>query len=160
MNMTFKEKSTWLSLFVTLLIFGNYAISVFRMDSSLLNPEEMIDLAMDNLSSAVLYIIIIEIIFQSLIAAASRNKMEIDGDERDNIISLTSNNSGYLVLSIGVVMTIGQLILPHAFGIGMFVEERTSTIPLFEMHMLLFSLIISEIVRFSHQIYLYRKDAF
>lgn len=159
MNMTFKEKSTWLSLFVTLLIFGNYAISVFTMDPSMLNPEEMIELAMDNLSSAVLYMIIIEIIFQSLIAAASRNKTELKGDERDKTISLTSNNSGYYVLSIGVVITIGQLILPHAFGIGAFVEERTSIIPLFEMHMLLFSLILSEIVRFAHQIYLYRKDA-
>lgn len=159
MNMTFKEKSTWLSLFVTLVIFGNYANSVFTMDPSMLNPEEMIDLAMDNLSSAVLYLIIIEIIFQSLIAAASRSKMEIEGDERDRNISLTANNSGYLVLSIGVVITIGQLILPHVFGIGAFVEERTSIIPLFEMHMLLFSLILSEIVRFAHQIYLYRKDA-
>ncbi len=158
MNMTFKEKSTWLSLFVTLVIFGNYAISVFTMDPSMLNPEEMIDLAMDNLSSAVLYLIIIEIIFQSLIAAASRSKMEIEGDERDRTISLTANNSGYLVLSIGVVITIGQLILPHVFGIGAFVEKRTSIIPLFEMHMLLFSLILSEIVRFAHQIYLYRKD--
>jgi len=159
MNMTFKEKSTWLSLFVTLLIFGNYAISVFTMDPAMLNPEEMIDLAMDNLSSAVLYLIIIEIIFQSLIAAASRNKTELEGDERDRTISLTSNNSGYWVLSIGVVITIGQLILPHMFGFGAFVEERTSIIPLFEMHMLLFSLILSEIVRFAHQIYLYRKDA-
>lgn len=159
MNMTFKEKSTWLSLLVTLVIFGNYANSVFTMDPSMLNPEEMIDLAMDNLSSAVLYLIIIEIIFQSLIAAASRSKMEIEGDERDRTISLTANNSGYLVLSIGVVITIGQLILPHVFGIGAIVEERTSIIPLFEMHMLLFSLILSEIARFAHQIYLYRKDA-
>jgi len=159
MNMTFKEKSTWLSLFVTLVIFGNYAISVFTMDPSMLNPEEMIDLAMDNLSSAVLYIIIMEIIFQSLIAATSRNKMEIEGDERDRTISLTANNSGYWVLSTGAVITIGQLILPHAFGIETFVEERTSVIPLFEMHLLLFSLILSEIVRFAHQIYLYRKDA-
>ena len=159
MNMTFKEKSTWLSLLVTFVIFGNYAISVFTMDPSVLNAEEMIDLAMDNLSSAVLYLIIIEIIFQSLIAAASRNKMEMQGDERDRTISLTANNSGYWVLSTGVVITIGQLILPHVFGIGEFVEERTSIIPLFEMHMLLFSLILSEIVRFAHQIYLYRKDA-
>jgi uncharacterized membrane protein len=158
MNMSFKEKSTWVSLLATLLIFGNYTISVFSMDSSVLNPDEMIEVALDNLSSAIFFIIIVEIIFQSLIAAGSRNKIELEGDERDSLITLTSNNSGYWVLSIGVIITIGQLILPHVFGIEFSQEEHTS-IPMFAMHLLLFSFILAEIVRFSHQIYLYRKDA-
>jgi uncharacterized membrane protein len=158
MNMSFKEKSTWASLLATLLIFGNYTISVFSMDSSVLNPDEMIEVALDNLSSAIFSIIIVEIIFQALIAAGSRNKIEIEGDERDSLIMLISNNSGYWVLSIGVIMTIGQLILPHVFGIEFSPEEHTS-IPMFAMHLLLFSFILAEIVRFSHQIYLYRKDS-
>lgn len=158
MNMSFKEKSTWLSLLATLLIFGNYAVSVFTMDSSVLNPDEMIEVAMRNLSSAVLFIIVVEIIFQTLIVAGSRNKIEMEGDERDRLISLTSNNSGYWVLSIGVMITLGQLILPNVIGIQLSLEERTN-IPMFEMHLLLFSFILAEIVRFSHQIYLYRKDA-
>ncbi|MFT7129411.1 MAG: hypothetical protein ACI89U_001527 [Gammaproteobacteria bacterium] len=157
MNMSFKEKGTWVSLLATLAIFGNYAISVFSMDSSVLNPEEMIKVAMDNLSSAIFFIVIVEIIFQSLIAAGSRNKIEIEGDERDSLITLTSNSSGYWVLSIGVIITIGQLILPHVFGIEFSPAELTS-IPMFAMHLLLFSFILAEIVRFSHQIYLYRKD--
>jgi len=156
--MSFKEKSTWLSLLATLLIFGNYAVSVFTMDSSVLNPDEMIEVAMRNLSSAVLFIIVVEIIFQTLIVAGSRNKIEMEGDERDRLISLTSNNSGYWVLSIGVMITLGQLILPNVIGIQLSLEERTN-IPMFEMHLLLFSFILAEIVRFSHQIYLYRKDA-
>jgi len=156
--MSFKEKSTWASLLATLLIFGNYTISVFSMDSSVLNPDEMIEVALDNLSSAIFSIIIVEIIFQALIAAGSRNKIEIEGDERDSLIMLISNNSGYWVLSIGVIMTIGQLILPHVFGIEFSPEVRTS-IPMFAMHLLLFSFILAEIVRFSHQIYLYRKDS-
>ena len=158
MNMTFTEKSTWLSLIATLYIFGNYAITVFTMDPAVLNPEEMVDLAMQNLSTAVLYIIIVEIIFQSVISLASRNKAEIEGDERDKLISLTANNSGYWVLSIGVFITLGQLILPNVTGIDFRAEERLN-IPLFEMHLLLFSFILAEIVRFSHQIFLYRKDA-
>ena len=156
--MSFKEKSTWVSLLATLLIFGNYTISVFSMDSSSLSPDEMIEVALDNLSSAIFFIIIFEIIFQSLIAAGSRNKIELEGDERDSLITLTSNNSGYWVLSIGFIITIGQLILPHVFGIEFSPEEHTS-IPMFAMHLLLFSFIFAEIVRFSHQIYLYRKDA-
>jgi hypothetical protein len=157
-NMSFKEKSTWLSLVATLLIFGDYAISVVIMDANVLNPDEMIEVAMHNLGSAVLLIIIVEIIFQSLIAAGSRNKMEIDGDERDRLITLSSNNSGYWVLSIGVIITLGHFILPYVFGIEFSLEERTN-IPMFKMHLLLFTFIVAEIVRFSHQIYLYRNDA-
>ena len=158
MNMTFKEKSTWLSLLATLVIFGDYALAVFTMDATVLNQEEMIDLAMDNLSSAILFIIIVEIIFQSLTAAASHNKAELEGDERDQLIALTANNSGYWVLSIGVIITLGQLILPHVSGLEFSVQERIN-VPMFEMHLLLFSFILAEIVRFGHQIYLYRKDA-
>ena len=156
MNMTFKEKSTWLSLIATLIIFGDYAISVFSMDSMILNQDEMIELAMDNLGSAILLIIIVEIIFQTLIALSSNKQVE--EDERDKLITLTANNSGYWVLSIGAIITMGQLLLPHVAVIGEIVQERLP-IPLFEMHLLLFSFILAEIVRFSHQVYLYRKDA-
>jgi hypothetical protein len=157
MNMTLKEKSTWLSLIATLVIFGSYTLNVVSIDLASVSEQQAIDIAMGNLSQAILYIIIVEIIFQSLIAVAG-SKADIEGDERDRFIALTANNSGYWVLSIGVVMTLGQLLLPHALG----VESSIKTyfpIPLFEVHVLLLMFILSEIVRFTHQIILYRKDA-
>jgi hypothetical protein len=157
MNMTLKEKSTWLSLIATLVIFGSYTLNVVSIDLASVSEQQAIDIAMGNLSQAILYIIIVEIIFQSLIAVAG-SKADIEGDERDRFIALTANNSGYWVLSIGVVMTLGQLLLPHALG----VESTIKTyfpIPLFEVHVLLLMFILSEIVRFTHQIILYRKDA-
>lgn len=157
MNMTLKEKSTWLSLVATLLVFGWYTLKVFSIDMQSMSEEEAINLAMSNLSSAILYIIIIEIIFQSLIAAAGK-KIEIEGDERDRLIAYTANNSGYWVLSVGVIITIGQLLLPHALGMQATIKSYFP-LPLFEMHILLFAFILSEIVRFTHQIVLYRKDA-
>ena len=157
MNMTLKEKSTWLSLAATLVVFGFYPIRVFGIDMNSLSEQETIDIAMGNLSSAILYIIIIEIIFQSLIAAAG-SKAEVEGDERDRLIALRANNSGYWVLSVGVVITLGQLLLPHALGIESSIKAFFP-IPLFEVHLLLFVFILSEIVRFTHQIVQYRKDA-
>lgn len=74
------------------------------------------------------------------------------------MIALTSNNSGYWVLSIGVIITLGQLLLPHAIGMESSIKAYFP-IPLFEVHVLLFVFILSEIVRFTHQIVLYRKDA-
>ena len=157
MNMTLKEKSTWLSLIATLVIFGSYTLNVVSIDLASVSEQQAIDIAMGNLSQAILYIIIVEIIFQSLITVAG-SRADIEGDERDRFIALTANNSGYWVLSIGVVMTLGQLLLPHALG----VESSIKTyfpIPLFEVHVLLLMFILSEIVRFTHQIILYRKDA-
>ena len=157
MNMTLKEKSTWLSLIATLVIFGSYTLNVVSIDLASVSEQQAIDIAMGNLSQAILYIIIVEIIFQSLITVAG-SRADIEGDERDRFIALTANNSGYWVLSIGVVMTLGQLLLPHALG----VESTIKTyfpIPLFEVHVLLLMFILSEIVRFTHQIILYRKDA-
>jgi len=158
MNMSFKEKSTWLSLIATLLVFGDYALTVLRLAGLNLSADQKIDVAMQNLSTAILYIIIIEIIFQSLISAASRNSLELKGDERDKLIMLSANNSGYWVLSVGVVITLGQLLLPHATGMESSIQSYIS-LPLFEVHLLLFSFIFAEIVRFSHQIILYRQAA-
>lgn len=157
MNMTLKEKSTWLSLMATLFVFGSYTIKVCSINMQSMSEEEAINLAMSNLSSAILYIIIIEIIFQSLIAAAGK-KIEIEGDERDRLITYKANNSGYWVLSVGVIITIGQLLLPHVIGMEATIKSYFP-LPLFEMHVLLFAFILSEIVRFGHQIVLYRKDA-
>jgi hypothetical protein len=102
-------------------------------------------------------IIIIQIIFQSLVSAAA-SETEVDGDERDKFISLKANTSGYWVLSIGVVITLGQLLLPYALGMETTLKARYP-LPLFELHILLFTFILSEIVRFTHQIVLYRQDA-
>ncbi|WP_052010305.1 MULTISPECIES: hypothetical protein [unclassified Alteromonas] len=157
MNMTLKEKSTWLSLIATLVIFGSYTLNVINIDLASVSEQQAIDIAMGNLSQAILYIIIVEIIFQSLIAVAG-SKADIEGDERDRFIALTANNSGYWVLSIGVVMTLGQLLLPHALGVESSIKSYFP-IPLFEVHVLLLMFILSEIVRFTHQIILYRKDA-
>tara|TARA_A200000159_G_scaffold164749_1_gene195969 strand:+ start:10603 stop:11091 length:489 start_codon:yes stop_codon:yes gene_type:complete len=157
MNMTLKEKSTWLSLIATLVIFGSYTLNVVSIDLASVSEQQAIDIAMGNLSQAILYIIIVEIIFQSLIAVAG-SKADIEGDERDRFIALTANNSGYWVLSIGVVMTLGQLLLPHALGVESSIKAYFP-IPLFEVHVLLLMFIFSEIVRFTHQIILYRKDA-
>ena len=157
MNMSLKEKSTWISLLATIVVFGWYAINVMSIDMSTMRGEHANTAAMGYLSGAVLYIIVIEILFQSLIAVAG-SKADIEGDERDRMIALTANNSGYWVLSVGVIITLGQLLLPHVLGIESFVRERFP-LPLFEVHVLLFAFIMSEVVRFTHQVILYRKDA-
>ncbi|MBF7073154.1 hypothetical protein ISG33_07045 [Glaciecola sp. MH2013] len=157
LNMTIKEKSTWLSLLATLYIFGRYTFEVFAIDLAAVSELEAIDIVMGNLSSAVLLIIIVEIIFQSIIAMAA-SKNEVEGDERDKLISLKANNSGYWVLSVGAFLTLGQLLLPHAIGMESSLKSYYP-LPLFELHILLFAFILSEVVRFAHQVVLYRKDA-
>jgi uncharacterized membrane protein len=159
-NMTFKEKSTWLSLVATLYVFGRYLFNVMAIDMTALSEEDAIGEVMSYLSSAVFLVIVISIIFQSLIAAAGKfdGVDPAAGDERDQLITYKANSSGYLVLAIGVFITLGQLLLPHAIGVESTIKAHFP-LPLFEMHVLLFAFILSEIVRFTHQIILYRRDA-
>ena len=157
MNMSLKEKSTWISLVATVLVFGWYALNVVNIDISNMPEKDANAVAMGYLSGAILYIIVIEIAFQSLISIAG-TKADVEGDERDRMIALTANNSGYWVLSIGVILTLGQLLLPHLLGMESSIREHFP-VPLFEVHVLLFAFILSEIVRFTHQIILYRRDA-
>ncbi|WP_421132143.1 hypothetical protein [Alteromonas sp. A079] len=157
MNMSLKEKSTWISLVATVLVFGWYALNVVNIDMSNMPEKDANAAAMGYLSGAILYIIVIEIAFQSLISIAG-TKADVEGDERDRMIALTANNSGYWVLSIGVILTLGQLLLPHLLGMESSIREHFP-VPLFEVHVLLFAFILSEIVRFTHQIILYRRDA-
>ncbi|MDB2330521.1 hypothetical protein N9V74_02300 [Alteromonas sp.] len=157
MNMSLKEKSTWISLVATVLVFGWYALNVVNIDMSNMPEKDANAVAMGYLSGAILYIIVIEIAFQSLISIAG-TKADVEGDERDRMIALTANNSGYWVLSIGVILTLGQLLLPHLLGMESSIREHFP-VPLFEVHVLLFAFILSEIVRFTHQIILYRRDA-
>lgn len=157
MNMSLKEKSTWISLLATVVVFGWYAINVMNIDINNMPGKDANAVAMGYLSGAVLYIVVIEIVFQSLISIAG-TKADLEGDERDRMIALTANNSGYWVLSVGVIMTLGQLLLPHVLGIESSAKEYFP-LPLFEVHVLLAVFIMSEIVRFTHQVILYRKDA-
>jgi hypothetical protein len=154
MNMSFREKSIWISLIATLLIFGDYFLNVISLGGL---PADAAKTAALGLSLRALFlIIIVEIIFQGMLAVSNRKAAELGADERDKLFEYKGNNFGYTVLVIGVFITLGRIVFLEINP--EFIEQTNGlTIPLLTAHILLFSFILSEVVRFSAQLYYYRR---
>jgi hypothetical protein len=146
MNMSFREKSIWISLISTLLIFGDYFLNVI----ALANLSEAVA------KTAIVLIIIVEIIFQTVLALNNHKAANLGADERDKLFEYKGNNFGYTVLVIGVLLTLGRMVSLEISP--EFIEQfKVLNIPFLTAHILLFSFILSEVVRFSAQLYYYRR---
>jgi hypothetical protein len=155
MNMSFREKSIWISLISTLLIFGDYFLNIIALGNL---PEQVAKTAALELSiRAFVLIIIVEIIFQTMLAVSNRKAAKLGADERDKLYEYKGNNFGYTVLVIGVLMTLGRMVSLEISS--EFIEQfKVLDIPFLTAHILLFSFILSEVVRFSAQLYYYRSS--
>ena len=154
MNMSFREKSIWISLISTLLIFGDYFLNVI----ALANLSEAVakTTALELSIRAFVLIIIVEIIFQSMLAVSNRKAAKLGADERDKLFEYKGNNFGYSVLVVGVLITLGRMVSMEISP--EFIEQfKVLDIPFLTAHILLFSFILSEVVRFSAQLYYYRR---
>lgn len=155
MEMSFKEKSAWISFFSTLLIFGYYFVEVIALRDA--SPAFAKEAAVALLGKAVILTIIVESIFHGMLAATNRKAAQLGADERDRWIELRANNWGYTVLVVGVFITFGRIITLE-FNPD-FTSSLSNAVPLLTAHILMFSFILSELVRFGGQIILYRSEA-
>ena len=154
MNMSFREKSIWISLISTLLIFGDYFLNVI----ALANLSEAVakTTALELSIRAFVLIIIVEIIFQTVLALNNHKAANLGADGRDKLFEYKGNNFGYTVLVIGVLLTLGRMVSLEISP--EFIEQfKVLNIPFLTAHILLFSFILSEVVRFSAQLYYYRR---
>ena len=121
-------------------------------------PEQVAKTAALELSiRAFVLIIIVEIIFQTMLAVSNRKAAKLGADERDKLYEYKGNNFGYTVLVIGVLMTLGRMVSLEISS--EFIEQfKVLDIPFLTAHILLFSFILSEVVRFSAQLYYYRSS--
>jgi hypothetical protein len=154
MNMSFREKSIWISLISTMLIFGDYFLNVIALGGL---PEAVAKTTALELSvRAFVLIIIVEIIFQTILALSNRKVAKLGADERDKLFEYKGNNFGYTVLVIGVLLTLGKMV---SLEINPeFIEQfKALNIPILTAHILLYSFILSEVVRFSAPLYYFRR---
>lgn len=154
MDMSFKEKSTWISLVITLGIFGYYFINIWQLAS--LPPEVAKERALDLLSYVIVVTIILEAVFHGMLAATNHKAADLGADERDKLLEYKSNNLGYTVLAVGVIIVLGRLIFVEHFP-QLTVAGSSLGIPMLTAHLLLFAFILSEIVRFSALVIHYRR---
>jgi heme/copper-type cytochrome/quinol oxidase subunit 3 len=160
MEMSFKEKSAWISLISTLCIFGYYFYNIAMLQGEPL--EQAKDAALALLSKAIILSIIVEVVFHSMLAATNHKAAKLGADERDKLFEYKANNIGYTILVIGVITTLMFIIGGEYVGEWGNSEEladmlKSRQIPLHTAHILMFFFILSEIVRFAGQIFYYRR---
>jgi hypothetical protein len=83
-------------LISTLLIFGEYFLNVTALGN--LSEGVAKTTALELLVRAFVLIIIVEIIFQTMLALSNRKPAKLGADERDNLFEYKGNNFGYTVL--------------------------------------------------------------
>ena len=138
--MSFREKSIWISLLATILVFGYYFANAFSALTSFnIDNRGLIGLFI----GVVVLMIIVEVVLNTILAIASRNQAGETEDERDNLIRLKSTRISYLVLVFGVWAAAMSLLL--------------SASPLAMANIIIFFFILAEIVGFSTQLFYYRK---
>jgi len=138
--MSLQEKSIWISLVVTLLIFGYYFASAFRVFSDpAADQTKLIGLFI----GAVVLMIIIEAVLHIVLAIAFKREAEKSEDERDKVIDLRARRISYFVLSFGV----------WTMGISVLVDAS----PLELATIMMFFFILAEAVGFSTQLFYYRR---
>ncbi|WP_100642558.1 hypothetical protein [Alteromonas facilis] len=154
MNMSFSEKSAWISLVIIFYIWGDYALGLVGLHNSAIDMEDKKSLALQMINIAIIAVIIVESVFHAVLAMAHPKPSEQAGDERDKLISLKATSPAYAVLFTAVVLGIGHLLIIEQFE--QFAEGSSLNIPFIGVHILLFGALIAEIVRFAMMIKEYR----
>ena len=91
MNMSFQEKSVWVSLIIILLAFGSYFSSIYDgLQAGSLDRLEVVGLFI----GLVVTVIALQIAGHIVIALANPKDADQPGDERDKLISLKAEMPG------------------------------------------------------------------
>ena len=135
MEMSFREKSAWISLVLILLVFGPYFWLVGR---SFTGGEHV--LAGSQFGLIVVFIVL-EIVVN--IAIQSPRDAQAPIDEREDLIDLRATRVAFYVLFGGALMSIFTM---H-FRLTVWMLSQC----------VLFTIVIAELVKFSSQIVFYRR---
>ncbi|GAC16513.1 hypothetical protein [Aliiglaciecola lipolytica] len=154
MDMSFKEKSHWISLVSTICIFGYYFYNIVMLAG--VPVEEAKDIAKDLLIQAIVLSVLVEIILHTMLAATNHKAAEMGADERDKLFEYRGNQVGYTILVVGVVITLGRIITIE-YNPDFADHYSSLQIPLLTAHLLMFSFILSEVARFAVTLFNYRR---
>jgi hypothetical protein len=137
MEMSFREKSAWISLILIVVLFGPYFWRVGRAFSGSTHVHFGTQFAMIGV------FVVLEIILHVAIAIQWPRDARAPKDEREDLIDLKATRGAFYVLLGGVVVSIFALHFPlNVWTLSQFV---------------LFSVVVAELVKFASQIVFYRR---
>lgn len=156
--MSYKERSTWISLALLIYIWLEYFSELFSLHSaSLLTVETVNSL----LLAVVIKTIVLEVILQIVVAIIDNKDANYSADERDILISLRGSRYAYGILSIGALLTVLYTIFPTLSTLFIFPSKELLSIALPNeykvMHFIIVFALAAEITKFSTQIFFYRR---
>ncbi len=137
MEMSFREKSAWISLILILVVFGPYFWLVARAVSGVDHVHFGMQFAMIGV------FIVLEIVVHVAIAIQSPREARAPRDERENLIDLRATRAAFYVLLVGTFASIMALHVP------MTVWTLSQLV--------LLSIVIAELVKFASQIVFFRR---
>lgn len=148
-NLSFREKSLLGSLLGLVVISGLYFTRVLWV---LLDGADPSAASLAVLGIQLLVgLIILEIIYQSVIAAFSPDEANEDSDERDRQIAARAGYNAGIVLA---VLMVGLVV--HIMGNAWFEREELIS-PLIVSHLILLSLVVYQVVDYLSQLIAYRR---
>jgi hypothetical protein len=137
MEMSFREKSAWISLLLILVVFGPYFWLVARSFSGQTHVHGGTQFLL------ILVFVVLEIVLHVAIAAQSPRDARAPKDEREDLIDLKATRTAFYVLLGGTLISIFTLHFPvNAWTLAQFV---------------LFSVVVAELVKFASQIVFFRR---
>lgn len=138
-NAPFRVKSAGVSLFALLMIGMYYFANVLSL---LPSDEALPDGAVSLVLTAVLLIIVVESVLQTVLFIGA-GKIE-DRTAHDDSANLVSGRNAHIVLTVGVMVTFGSMIIGFTpFQMG---------------NVLLLAFLLAEVVRYSTQIVYYQRS--
>ena len=150
--MSYKEKSIAISMFITSYILYYYITGLYDLSiNNLLSNETQMALV----RSAIILVIILEIVSQTIIAIIDHKQADQKDDERDKSINLIASRNAYIVLVIGIVSAIfhAQVITFIPINIGF--TELSNSYNL--LNIIISSFLVAEIIKYITQLFYYRR---
>ena len=145
-DLSFQEKSTIASLLATFVVGVWYSLALMSLPGGGLGvPVSVLGYTV----GAVVLIVVIEIVLLVAIAIATRDVTSSE-DERDRLVKQRAASAAGWFLSFGVVTTIGQILVTDAF-------TPNGADPMVTAFLLMATFVLSELLRFSLQLFFYRR---
>ena len=140
MNISFKEKSLWTSLIITIVIFGYYFSRVF----SALNQPTVDTSGLITLFIGVVFaMIVLEIVSHITLTAIYKKEANDFNDERDKLIELKAIRISYYILILGVFQAVVSLLMGKS--------------PIMSTNIILLFFVVAQIAGDITQLVYYRK---
>ncbi len=148
-ELSFREKSALVSLLAVLFVYGGYFVNLLSGSA-----EHTLSAMLYTSIGVVITLVVIEIVFHSLLGSFDAADANAPADERDLLISARAARVSHLVLSSGVLIVLGRVVI----GGAMFESNGLEEVTLFEVaNLLLFAFVASELSHYGAQIFFYRR---